>query len=123
MDIGSHEVKIDALFFQNNQIPVLYKRNFLITVYENPKPLIDPDDKPKNGTFVPSWNDTIRENLIPEIVSDPETRPVPYIARLTETGLLTIGWDREMDPPVEFEMIPVTKIAIRDYSSFSSSEI
>ena len=114
MYIGSHEVKIDALFFQNNQIPVLYKRNFLITVYENPKPLIDPDDKPKNGTFVPSWNDTIRENLIPEIVSDPETRPVPYIARLTETGLLTIGWDREMDPPVEFEMIPVTKIAIRD---------
>lgn len=94
MNIGTHEVEIDASFFQANHIPVFLKRSFYIIVYDDFKPPIDPDDKPKNGTFLPAWNDTIKENLIPEIPSDPETRPVPYIARLTETGMLTIGWDR-----------------------------
>lgn len=59
-------------------------------------------------------------DLVPEVeVTDSEERPVPYIARLTDTGLLTIGWDRKMQYLEGFENLPRTKVAIEDYSLLS----
>ena len=39
-------------------------------------------------------------------------RPVPYIAKFSQTGVMTIGWDRTMRAYKEHEVIPETEIAV-----------
>ena len=50
-------------------------------------------------------------------------KPVPYISRLTETGVLTIGWDRLMRQPQNYREIPEKKVAVNNISHFSEQEI
>ena len=83
---------------------------------------VDPGPEvPADWKNLPVWDKEIEENLIPE-EAGPE-KPIPYISRLTETGVLTIGWDREMAPPQKYEIIPEEKVAVDDYSQFSEREI
>ena len=39
-------------------------------------------------------------------------RPIPYIANFTPTGLMTIAWDRLMQPIEKPERIPPTLVAV-----------
>ena len=45
--------------------------------------------------------------------TDPD-RPTPYIVDLDSTGMLKIGWNKEMMPPQNVTEIPPTKIAVED---------
>ena len=40
-------------------------------------------------------------------------QPVPYIVELTQKGVLTIGWDRQMVPPGNYTEIPEAQVAVR----------
>jgi hypothetical protein len=48
---------------------------------------------------------------------------VPYIKSLSDTGLLTIGWDKIMAPPLGYAEIPKEQIAIIDWSAFSQQDV
>ena len=39
-------------------------------------------------------------------------RPIPYIADFSQTGVMTIGWDRPMTPYEKPNEIPPTRVAI-----------
>ena len=43
-------------------------------------------------------------------------QPIPYIADLSITGVLTIGWDRKMTAREDFEEINPSRVGIRDAS-------
>ena len=45
--------------------------------------------------------------------TDPD-RPIPYIVDLSSTGVLKIGWNKEMVPPANVTEIPPTKIAVEE---------
>ena len=45
--------------------------------------------------------------------TDPD-RPTPYIVDLDSTGMLKIGWNKEMMPPKNVSEIPPTKIAVEE---------
>lgn len=130
VDIGAHEVQIVALFESPFGTFKTFRDSFFINVYE---PFIDPND---DGIDDGSGSDTLiiddldidaRKNFIPEAVEKPDdgetesdpskddnenlpSRPKPYIARITETGLITIAWDREMEMPPKYEDIPQKKV-------------
>lgn len=55
----------------------------------------------------------------PDTIPDPE-RPIPYVADMTSTGMLVIGWDRKMNPPNNITVIPPTKIAHKDYKNIDA---
>ena len=46
----------------------------------------------------------IRDSMEPEPF-DP-LKPNPYVAELTQTGVMTIGWDKKMAPPKNYTFIP-----------------
>lgn len=64
-----------------------------------------------------------RSNLIPFEEDETLQRPEPYILRITETGLVTVGWDQRMLPPNDYKEIPEKKVAIDDISAFTQDEI
>ena len=44
-------------------------------------------------------------------------RPIPYIQELSISGLLTIGWDRNMMVPKNYSAIKTSRIAVeKDYN-------
>jgi hypothetical protein len=82
-------------------------------------PPCPPDEKD-----FPDWTEAIEPNLKPVHPEDgKQKKPVPFIKSLSDSGLLTIGWDELMVPPFEYEKIPERKVAIRDWSAFSPQEI
>ena len=122
VDIGEHSVLISAFFERNNEVVTFYE-SFNIIVYKNDfVGPTGPDGEPPIGTLLPTWGDGIRTNLKPEIKDETTNKPIPFIARLTETGLLTIGWDRQMKPPLDYEIIPDKKVAIYDISLFDKKD-
>lgn len=82
----------------------------------------DPDNPDNDNT--PDWTDRIESDLIPD---DPDNvvgdRPIPFIRSLSDTGLLTIGWDRLMQQPPNYTGIPDEQIAISDWSAFSKEDV
>ena len=75
----------------------------------------------KNDTDYPDWNDEPYKDLIPETCNN-GTRPVPYIHSLSTTGLLRIGWNKEMMVPENAKEIPDKKVAVTDWSAFSPKD-
>ena len=124
VDVGKHLVVVTIRFVRQNEI-VTFKESFHIEVIGiDDDGEVDPDPKvPADWKNLPVWDKEIEENLIPEELEAEPEKPIPYISRLTETGVLTIGWDREMDPPQKYEIIPEEKVAVEDYSRFSEREI
>ena len=62
---------------------------------EAPPKKLDPNVK----VYYPQEQEELFLRLDPVVQEyDPE-RPIPYIADLTPTGYLTIGWDSKMVPP------------------------
>ena len=43
-------------------------------------------------------------------------QPIPVIKKLTDTGVLTIGWDRKMQKPPNLDEIPKSKVVVTDES-------
>ena len=109
IDIGSHRVVIRAEFTSPDGRYMLFEESFLITVVAK---VVCPDcgggggGVPPKPPIVPVWDGVIIPNLVPEIDTESEedlkNRPVPYISSVTETGLLTIGWDRRMEAPDDY---------------------
>ena len=73
-----------------------FKHSFYITVFDKDKGGSNGTDGevPFDWRSLPVWDKEIEENLIPEEVYEEEGeekgpgKPIPYISRLTETGLL-----------------------------------
>ena len=49
-------------------------------------------------------------------------QPIPYIADLTISGVLTIGWDRTMIPREDFEKINPARVGIRNITDIEVAE-
>ena len=123
-DLGLHEIQIKVVFTSPLREVIFEKRTFQINVVNATDSNDDGDKQPSETDLLPKWSDPIYSDLLPEIdVADPAKRPVPYIARLSDTGLLAIGWDRRMQPPQAYRNIPLTKVAISDYSIFTPFEV
>ena len=45
------------------------------------------------------------------------SQPVPYIRDLTSTGVLVIGWDREMTQRDDFALINPSRVAVANFNS------
>ena len=43
-------------------------------------------------------------------------KPIPYIADLTQKGVMTIGWNISMVPPTNYTTIPDTQVAVRSWN-------
>ena len=63
-------------------------------------------------TSLSSPYNTVHPGGVVEFDFKRNDRPVPYIAGYTPTGILTIGWDRTMQPYEQPKKIPATKVAI-----------
>ena len=50
--------------------------------------------------------------LVIEKLSEDPDKPIPYIANFTPTGLMTIKWDRLMEPYDEPAEIPLTRVIV-----------
>ena len=50
--------------------------------------------------------------LVIEKLSEDPDKPIPYIANFTPTGLMTIKWDRLMEPYDEPAEIPPTRVIV-----------
>ena len=127
VDIGSHEVKMAAIFTSASNKTVIFRRAFNITVYEQPAEEVVPVLLPPDIQHLPQWDKPIR-NVQDSVVDsaeeeEQEDRPVPYVARVTQTGLVTIGWDQAMRPPADFKQIPAEKVALEDLSVFDERDV
>ena len=112
-DVGEYRIEVKATFF-NSTFSETYKKSFMLTIWDDTSP---PSEKepwfPPNPIFYPDWKpqNYKRGNMTQKI--DPE-RPVPYIVDLSSTGMLKIGWNKEMAPPQNFTEIPPTMIAVEE---------
>ena len=113
-DIGIYEIIIVATFY-NETFSEQYAESFFLTVWDDPIP---PPPFPPETIYYPNWEYDLKETFEPEPF-DPE-KPVPYIESLTSTGVLTIGWDREMVRPANISVIPPAKVAIKDWANLDS---
>ena len=124
IDIGAYEVVIAAYFTSPFGTYLNFRDTYFINVYE-PGPL-DPNIEPdKDGENNPIELDELdldaRNNFVPEEIEKSSeggdgdgsilpARPIPFISHITETGRVTIAWDRKMETPSKFEQIPETKV-------------
>lgn len=51
-----------------------------------------------------------------------ERQPIPYIADLSITGVLTIGWDRSMTAREDFEKINPARVGIKNATDLELAE-
>ena len=49
-------------------------------------------------------------------------QPIPYIADLSITGVLRIGWDRSMTERDDYESINPSRVAVRDSTDIVKAE-
>ena len=119
-DIGTFQVTIVGEFSKEGRVYIRRQAALFITIYDSSDPWcgmpICPDRD--DGKDYPDWNDWPYKNLIPETYNN-GTRPVPYIHSLSITGLLRIGWNKEMAIPEQAYEIPDKKVAVTDWSAFS----
>lgn len=100
--------------FYNATFSETYKRNFVLEVWDNIVPVVEPEAWfPPDPIWYPEIPDNrfIRTNYTQEY--DPE-RPIPYIADLNEDGVLKIGWNKVMTAPANITEIPPTYIALEE---------
>lgn len=110
-DIGIYEIVIIATFY-NETFSEQYAESFFLTVWDDPIP---PPPYPDETIFYPEWDFAVKETFEPEPF-DPD-KPIPFIESLSSTGVLTIGWDREMVRPANISVIPPAKVAIKDWAN------
>lgn len=99
--IGQYMITIKARFFSDTYEET-YTGTFFLTVWDT-EPVIEPW-MPPDPIEYQKWDGAIRENAIPEPF-DP-LKPIPYVHDLTQTGVMTIGWDKLMVPPTNYTVLP-----------------
>ena len=111
-DVGEYRIEVKATFF-NNTFSETYNKSFILTIWDDPPPPEKEQWFPTNPILYPDWNpqNYKRGNMTQKTDSD---RPIPYIVDLSSTGILKIGWNKEMMPPQNVTEIPPTKIAVED---------
>ena len=65
IDIGTHQVKIEARFSSSTQHTLTFKRYFYVTVYDGSNLPIPGPETPAIGIRLPIWDGTTKERLIP----------------------------------------------------------
>ena len=104
---GAFEICVQ-IFFKNATYIEQYSDCFVITI-ECPEEPIPPFEFP----ILDPANFTIHEGPLELGPYNPD-QPIPRIKDLTPTGILLIGWDRQMTPPEDFTEINPSKVGIRD---------
>ena len=117
--IGQHEVSMEVSFF-NSTYYETYEDTFTITVVAREEetwvpPQIRPPAPEPEVPFLFS-----EQGLEPGPYNPDQ--PIPYIADLSVTGVLTIGWDRGMTARVDFEKINPSRVAIRDENDVKEAQ-
>ena len=104
---------MQARFF-NETYEEHYRGHFILTI-DDKTVIVDPWVPPDPIEYR-VWEKAqyeIRESMQPDPY-DP-VQPVPYIAHLSQTGAMTIGWDRMMAPPSDYKVIPEAQIAVKSW--------
>ena len=89
-DVGVYEISFTATF-SNSTYAEEYEQSFYLTVYEEERTV----PLPTEYYFYDEWKGRIRDAWEPPKTFDPE-KPVPYVHSMTQTGVLTVRWDRKM---------------------------
>ena len=110
-DVGRYPIIIRSQFFNETHVET-FEDIFYLTVWADTESSVDSWFPPDPIEF-PKWEGSIRENT--ELGEFHPDQPVPYIADLTQTGVMTIGWDRQMTPPGNYTEIPIAQVAVRSW--------
>lgn len=119
-DIGVYPITMTATFTKDEKNQK-YRKVFLLTVWDVDPPIEEKDWFPDEPIEYSEWQpeNIVREidtqkQILEDLEGDDIDRPIPYIVDLKPTGLLTIGWNTEMNPPLNFTEIPPTKVAFEE---------
>ena len=118
-DVGTYPIQVYARFF-NETFTETYKEEFTLTVWNIAQEIEIEGWFPSNPIYYPEWNPEhiVRVNTTEE-VDDPDS-PIPYIMDLTADGICIIAWDRDMQPPEDYSVIPPTLIAVEQGMNLES---
>jgi len=101
-DIGEYMVVINARFY-NDTYEEKFNGHFMVTIWDDP--VVEEPWTPPNPIEIKDWDPVaIRDSMEPEPY-DPQ-KPIPYVAEISQTGVMTIGWDKSMMPPNNYTVIP-----------------
>ena len=89
--IGNHLVWVDITYLDPKDQPQSFSNSFILTVL--PKKVIEVPEIFENTQLevISDFNGRVVYEPQPDIDLE---RPIPYVVDLTQTGLLTIGWNR-----------------------------
>ena len=112
-DIGLHKIKVEVTYLDPRGREQYFSNFFYLHVTERPNEDGDSDPEPEEvnteplivteSNFAGYWKPQEKR----------DDRPRPYIAAYSQTGLMTIGWDRTMQPAEEPKEIPITRVPVR----------
>ena len=115
-DIGSYKISLVATF-SNTTYSEEFEDSFYLTVV--------PDEVqvslPAEYYFYDEWKGQIRDAWEPAEPFDPE-KPVPHIDSMSQTGILTVRWDRKMQKPDNITELAEAQIAVRQESRMLDGE-
>lgn len=111
---GTYPIEIE-FSYQNSTYKETYTKTFEVQI----DPPLDQIPPTFAGIQFRNEYETIEETIVEtRFTQEPEPyspeQPVPYIEELTETGLLTIGWDRFMEKPEDPSEIRPSKVGITE---------
>ena len=80
----------------------MYRGHFFLTVWGELG--VQESWFPEDPIEYRNWDGAIRENI--ELGPYSEDQPIPYIADMSQKGVMVIGWDRQMSTPQNYTRIP-----------------
>ena len=127
--VGDHYVCLNVAYF-NETYHEEHEDCFTMTINAN---LTEAEELAivANETWVPPEKPEYKPPPVNQfVISDQgldlgpfnQRQPIPYIADLSITGVLTIAWDRSMTPRDDFEEINPSRVAVRNQSDIELAE-
>ena len=110
--VGLHKITVETTYTDPKGQTQFFSKSFYLKVEPDPSKL----DLGPVEEFIDDRNIVSQADFKGIIMVEPQPksteRPVPYIAEFSQTGVMTIGWDRAMKPYEKPKEIPPTQIAI-----------
>jgi len=100
-DVGDYMIMIQARFF-NETYDEKFSGHFWLTVWDDP--ITIEQWMPPDPIEYQYWKMPIKDSM--EMEPFDPLRPIPYVKSLTQTGVMTIAWDKTMVPPGNYTFLP-----------------
>ena len=116
--VGPHKVCMNVTFYNSTYFET-YADCFTLTIEAPNQPTWTP---PVANTSEPVPQFTVVTDYGLELGPFNPHQPIPYILDLSVSGLLTIGWDRNMTARDDFEKINPARVGIKNLNVIEAAQ-